>query len=344
MTGLATQVPVGGVLATRRLQVVLARIGLSCNRPELLHPDRYLDPDVQERQPVIWSFLSALNGVAELPDETEVDGWIHLLDSADVPPSAQVAPESALLIGDFSSWEQTVGDRRWTLYGNAGFLSKFVYATLERCYGMLSFHAVALYDEPRHQLYVAIGSAGAGKTVTMFEGVLKRGWRVFATEMTHVNFEPEGAVFYKGSMYDNVRVANLRDFPEAETLLRVPTVDPRAKDPKVCLSFRPVEAGPDRLVNPKLTLLFPRIESERSTVIAADIADEDALVKQLYENASEMILRPRVYYSRLAVGPIEYPNASQLRYELCRRLAREARLEQARSIMAGPRDSLSGVR
>ena len=344
MAGVAAQSTTAGDLATRRVKVVLARVGLSSTRTQLVHPERYLDPVAQEREPVIWSFLSALNGVEELPNDAEVDGWIHLLDSPTVPPSAQLGVDSALLVGDFSSWERSVGDRRWTLYGNAGFLSKFVYATLERCYGMLSFHAVSLYDEPRHHLYVAIGSAGAGKTVTMFEGVLRRGWRVFATEMTHVNFGPEGPVFYKGSMYDNVRVANLRDFPEAESLLRVPTVDPRAKDPKVCLSFRPVEAGPDRLVNPTLTLLFPRIESERSTTIATDLADVDGLVKQLYENASEMILRPRVYYSRLAVGPLEYPNCSQRRYELCQRLASESRLEQARSIMAGPRDSLNGVR
>jgi hypothetical protein len=332
-----------GALAVRRLQVVLARIGLSSNNPALLRLPRYLDPAAQEERPVIWSFLSALHGATDLPAAVEVDAWVHLLDSPELPPAALVTPERVLLVGDFSTWEREVADRRYTLFGNAGFLSKLSYATLERCYGVLSFHAVAMYDEARHRVYVVIGSAGAGKTVTMFEGTLRRGLRVFATEMTHVGFSDEGCVFYKGSLYDNVRAANLSDFPEAAERLAIPPIDPASKDPKVCLSFRPLEAAPDRLVDPEIVLLFPRIESERTTTIAADLNDRDALLKAVYENASEMILRPRVYYNRLGIGPIEYPGASQRRLELCRRLISETKVIQARTILAGPRDSLAGV-
>jgi hypothetical protein len=208
---------------------------------------------------------------------------------------------------------------------------------------MLSFHAVAMYDQARHRVYVALGSAGAGKTVTMLEGTLRRGLRVFATEMTHLNFTEQGCVFYKGSLYDNVRVANLRDFPEAGEHLAIPPIDPAARAPKVCLSFRPLEAAAERLVDPEVVLLFPRIESERATTIATDLQDQDALLKAVYENASEMILRPRVYYGRLGVGPIEYAGSSQRRLELCRKLITEARVVQARSILAGPQDSMAGV-
>lgn len=340
-TGLELQ-QADGALATRTLGVVLARIGLTSNRRELLYPARYLDPEAQEASPVIWSFLSALKAARDEPEGAEPDAWIHLLDSPELAPATLVTPERLLLIGDFSAWEREVADRRYTLYGNAGILSKVAYATLERCYRVLSFHAVALYDEAAHELYVVVGSAGAGKTVTMFEGTLRRGLRVFATEMTHVALTDEGCVFYKGSLYDNVRVANLRDFPEAAERLRIPPIDERAKDPKVCLSFRPLEAGPDRLVNPTVSLLFPRIESERQTAITAEVRGE-ALLKALYENASEMILRPRVYYTRLGVGPIDYPGASQRRLELCQRLVTEGRIRQSVSIMAGPRDSMAGV-
>ena len=331
-----------GPLAVRRLRVVLARIGLTSNSPSLLRLPRYLDPDAQEAEPVVWSFLSALNGAEDLSDDAEVDTWVHLLDSPDLPPATLLSPERVLLVGDFAAWERQVADRRYTLFGNAGFLSKLTYTTLERCYGILSFHAVAMYDERRDQIYVVIGSAGAGKTVTMLEGTLRRGLRVFATEMTHVNFTAEGTVFYKGSLYDNVRVANLRDFPEAAERLRIPPIDPGAKDPKVCLSFRPLEATADRLVDPEVVLLVPRIESERPTTVAA-ARRGDALLKALYENASEMILRPRVYYERLGVGPIDYPGSSQRRLELCRRLITEAKIVQARSILAGPKDSMAEV-
>jgi hypothetical protein len=331
-----------GELAARTLRVVRARVGLTSNSRGLIYPARYLDPAAQEAEPVIWSFLSALNAAHDEPVGPEPDAWVHLLDTPDLAPATLVTPERLLLIGDFSTWEREVTDRRYTLYGNAGTLSKVAYATLERCYGILSFHAVALYDEGAHEVYVVVGSAGAGKTVTMFEGTLRRGLRVFATEMTHVAMTDEGCVFYKGSLYDNVRVANLRDFPEAAERLRIPPIDERVKDPKVCLSFRPLEATPDRLVDPTITLLFPRIESERQTPIVAEVRG-DALLKALYENASEMILRPRVYYTRLGVGPIEYPGASQRRLELCQRLASAGRIRQSLSIMAGPRDSMAGV-
>jgi hypothetical protein len=167
--------------------------------------------------------------------------------------------------------------------------------------------------------------------------------RVFATEMTHVNFTADGPVFYKGSMFDNVRMQNLADFPEASGVLRIPSVDGRAKDPKLCLSFTPLEAQQDRLVNPRVSLLFPRIEGERTTAISSEIKNQDDLVRQLYENASEMILRPRLYYGCLAVGGPEFPGASQRRVELCKRLLRECRITMARSILAGPRDSMAGV-
>jgi hypothetical protein len=345
--------PALSVLPVHRLRIVLARIGVTCNTSEMLEQRmaRYFDRAAQQARPVLWSFLSSLPGadpIAESaggqPDD-DLDAWLHILDTADVPPAAIVSPERAFFIGNFSEWEQTVADRRYTLFGNAGFLSKYSYATLERCYGILSFHAVSMYDEQQDEMYVVVGSAGAGKTVTMLEGTLRRNLRVFATEMTHVNFTADaaGPVFYKGSLYDNVRMQNLADFPDASARLSIPAAPERAEDPKVCLSFAPLAASADRVENPKVSFLFPRIEGERAKPIVKELSEAE-LIKALYENASEMILRPRVYYdNRLAVGALDYPDAAQRRLEICRRLVRESRVTRALSILAGPQDSMAGV-
>jgi len=345
--------PEMSALSVRYLRIVLARIGVTCNNKAMLsvRMTRYFDRAVQEARPVLWSFLSALPGAEDVSTstdggaQTDVDAWLHVLDTPAAPPAAVITPEHALLIGDFSTWEQTVADRRYTLFGNAGFLSKYSYATLERCHGVLSFHAVSMYDEKGDELYIVVGGPGAGKTVTMLEGTLRRGLRVFATEMTHVNFAEQdaGPVFYKGSMYDNVRMQNLLDFPEAGTRLAIPDATEKASDAKVCLSFAPLATSRDRLVNPKVSFLFPRIEGERTTTVAKEL-DERELARALYENASEMILRPRAYYdNRLAVGAISYPGATRQRLELCQRLAREARVTRALSILAGPKDSMVGI-
>lgn len=338
----ADTAPTAG-LARRNVQVVQARIGLVSNSPALLRMDEYFSEERQEREPRLWSFLSALRRADELPSESPVDLELTIVDGPNVRPGLLWSPDRATISGDFTSWEQTIADRRYTLFGNAGFLSKVTYTTLERVYGILSFHAVSMYDPRADELYVVVGSAGAGKTVTMLEGCLRRGFRVFATEMTHVSVGADGPTFYKGSLYDNVRVANLKDFPEAYEALGAPTDPPSGGDPKLCLSFARIEAEPDVLVNPKVTFLFPRIESERQTAISSEITRRLDLVRLLYENASEMLLRPRIYYERLGVGPLPYPDMEAHRLHIVQQLVDRSNIRQARSILAGPRDSLAGV-
>lgn len=332
-------------LARRALRVVQARIGLVSTTPELLRMDAYLSEAEQERRPRVWSFLSALRRTEELPIDDPTDVEITIVDGPQVRPGILWAPDRATISGDFSAWEQTVTNRRYTLFGNAGFLSKVAYTTLERVYGILSFHAVAMYDPKEDELYVVVGSAGAGKTITMLEGSLRRGFRVFATEMTHVGIGPEGPTFYKGSLYDNVRSANLADFPEANDALGVPPDDGRGGgDPKLCLSFAKIQTDQDVLVNPSVSFLFPRIESERTTSITGEVTDRATLIRSLYENGSEMVLRPRIYYERLPVGALPYPDADAHRLRLVEALVDRARVRQVRTIMAGPHDSMAGVR
>ena len=67
----------------------------------------------------------------------------------------------------------------------------------------------------------------AGKTVFLLEG-LTRGWTVFSTEMTHMRVTDSGYEFYKGSLFDNIRLGTLLyDFPAvaARLGLRKSTVE-----------------------------------------------------------------------------------------------------------------------
>ena len=56
-----------------------------------------------------------------------------------------------------------------------------------------------------------------------------------------------------------------------------------------------------------------------------------------------MIVRPRIYYGRMALSLIDYPNSAPHRMQLCRRLVRETVTTQARSIFAGARNCMVGV-
>ncbi len=335
--------------SVRGLQVVLARVGLLSNNPAVLNMPAYLDPQLQKANPRIWSFLTSLYAAEDIPFESGMDGYIYVFDSKDAIPDISASPDRIVLSGDISGYEQELeanpSFKRWTLFGNAGVLSKFSYTLLERCHGMLSFHATSMYDEERNEMYVIVGSPGAGKTVMMLEGSLRRGYKIFATEMTHVHFTERGATFYKGSLYDNIRVSTLvDDYPEAREMLRIENMNPeKVGEAKVGVDFAPVQTRDDIIVNPRMNWLFPRIEAESSKAIFTDVKDSSTLVKMLYENASEMIVRPRIYYGRLALSLIDYPNSAANRLALCKKLVENTVTSQAKSIFAGAKKCMAGV-
>ncbi|GEM_PF-2306044 len=333
----------------RGLKVVQARIGLLSNNPSLLDMPAYLDADLQEATPRIWPFLNSLHRAEDIPFDQSMDGYIYVLDSKDALPEIVATSDRIVVAGDISGYEResdlNPSAKRWTLYGNGGILAKFAYTLMERRYDLLSFHATSMYDEGRNEMYIIVGPSGAGKTVMMLEGCLRRGYQIFATEMTHVSFTDKGLTLYKGSLYDNIRLETVSEiFPEIREVLGIKSTKPeKAGEAKICVSFAPVQTRDDVIYNPRINWLFPRIESESTKIIVADVKSESSLAKMLYENASENILRPRIYYNRLALSLIDYPNSAPHRMQLCQRLVREAVAPQAKSIFAGAKNSLQGI-
>jgi len=181
--------------------------------------------------------------------------------------------------------------------------------------------------------------------VMMLEGTLRRGYKIFATEMTHVHFTDRGATFHKGSLYDNVRVRTVADdYPEAQEVLGIKDLRPEKEgEAKIGVSFTRVQTRDDVIVNPKMNWLFPRIEAESTQAIFTKIRGRDVLAKMLYENASEMIVRPRLYYGRLPLSLIDYPHSSAHRLQLCQRLVRDTVTSQSLSIFAGANSCMAGV-
>lgn len=332
-------------LAVRGIRVACGTIGLASNTPALLDQPAYFDLDRQEANPRIWSLLSSVHRVEDVEYGPDLDGYLTVVDGPTARPRIVPEIDGFSVFGDFAAWEQDPPDRRYTLYGNAGLLSKLIYSTLERRRDVLSFHAAVMTDESSDDVYVMIGSAGAGKTVMMLEGVLHRGYRVFATEIAHIQICPDGLTLHKGSLYDNIRLATLReDFPEGAAALGLRDVSAeRPGDAKVAASFRRVETPRNLIVNPRLHLLFPRIEGERSRAQTSTISDRHSLVRSLFENASEMIVRPRYYYDSLAFSSPDTPDHTMNRLHLVNEMLDHANLGQVKTILAGTRNSLEGI-
>ena len=243
----------------RAIKISQLRLGLLSNSHALIHAREYFADQVQQ------SILTTYHKVEDIAwDGLDVQ-WT-ILDEPAAPASIHVEGDRIVAVGDFTGLETRNPDRRYSLFGNLGFLYRYVIRGLEEFHETFTFHASAMVDEATGELWLIPGSAGAGKTVFLLSG-LGRGWTIFSTEMTHVRVTERGFEWFKGSLLDNIRVGNLlHDFPEATRRLglHLPSVQ-EVWATKIAIDFAPAQTAADVLVNPPLRIIHPKVESGRET-------------------------------------------------------------------------------
>ena len=183
-------------LHRRAIGIVHARLGLVSNNRELITRSEYFTDRVPQ------SLLTDYRRVDDLPWDggpTGVDAEIRIIDTPGLAPAIALEPDRVLAVGDWTALEAANSDRRYSLFGNLGFVFRYAIHALERHHDTWSFHASAMVDD-KGDLWLIPGGAGAGKTVFLLEG-LARGWTIFSTEMTHLRLtavpshrQPEGRV------------------------------------------------------------------------------------------------------------------------------------------------------
>lgn len=333
--------PAQGGLARRAVGMVQARIGLLSNSPQLIS-----NPEFFTSRTVIQSLVTNVLAVPEIAYEEPLDARMVILDVPEALPAVRVGEDEVLAVADFSALEAACSDRRCTLFGNLGVFFRFGLAVLERRHGVFSFHASALYRPDRNELMLVVGGAGAGKTVFLLEG-LRRGYQVFSTEMTHLEFRGGDAVFHKGSLVDNIRLGSfVYDFPDAaERLgLDLPAVE-NVWGHKLAVDLAPVAPAADELVNPRLSLLFPKIESGRATAVVSDVKPGPKMVKLLFDNASEKIGGTALLYDRIPMPGTDAPDIAAKRLDAMQRLVHEhtGLIARAKDILAGTHNCMEGL-
>ena len=190
-------------LHRRAIRIVHARLGLVSNNRDLLTRSEYFTDRVPQ------SLLTDYHRVDDVPWDgapSGVDAEIRIVDAPGLAPAIALEPDRVLAVGDWTALEAANSDRRYSLFGNLGFVFRYVIHALERHHDTWSFHASAMVDD-KGDLWLIPGGAGAGKTVFLLEG-LARGWTIFSTEMTHVRLTAGGYEFYKGSLFDNIRLGH----------------------------------------------------------------------------------------------------------------------------------------
>jgi hypothetical protein len=327
-------------LHRRAIQIVHARLGLVSNQSGLIHRSEYFADRVPQ------SLLTDYHRVDDVPwsgSPHEVDAELVVLDTPDLAPAITLAPDRAFLVGDWTALEATATDRRYSLFGNLGFLFRYVVVALERYHATWSFHASAMVDD-KGDLWLIAGGAGAGKTVFLLEG-LRRGWTIFSTEMTHVRLTASGYELHKGSLFDNVRLGTLRhDFHDlAERLhLRLPD-SPDPWGTKVALDLGHVQTPVDTLINPALRIVHPKVESGRTRAVVGRLDRREQLVKLLFDSATEKHGGTVLLYDCLPVPSLDTPDLMARRLTGMRGLVDRAEIRSARTTLCGATNCLEGL-
>jgi hypothetical protein len=327
-------------LHRRAIRIVHARLGLVSNNRDLITRSEYFTDRVPQ------SLLTDYHRVDDLPWDggpAGVDAEIRIIDTPGLAPAIALEPDRVLAVGDWTALEAANSDRRYSLFGNLGFVFRYAIHALERHHDTWSFHASAMVDD-KGDLWLIPGGAGAGKTVFLLEG-LARGWTIFSTEMTHLRLTAGGYEFYKGSLFDNIRLGTLLyDFPAV--LERLGTELPASKDPwgsKIALDLGHVQTPSDVLVSPSLRIVNPKVESGRDRAVVTRLDRREKLVKLLFDNATEKHGNTVLLYDRIPVPSLDTPALMARRLGAMQALVDRATIKSARSTLCGARNCMEGL-
>jgi hypothetical protein len=320
----------------RGVRVCGAVIGLASNNESLITDPQYFEAMILQ------SLLTDLWRLEDVPyDRVDAEFWVHDVPNLPLSMREENSGRRLVLEGDFSHAEKICTDSRYSLFGNIGLFFKYLLVVLERR-NAFSFHASAIYREDDGRLVVFVGPAGCGKTVFILSAI-ERGWKVLTVEMAHCEFHGDDLLIHKGALYDNVRVGNLTvDFPGAVEPLRI-TI-PETRDVwghKFAIDLNPVAVESDCLVNPKTSVVFPKVEMGRGNPEISELRRDGALRRKLFDNLTEKIGSTLLLYDELPVQGFDYPELGKARLAFVDEFMK--RITDARSVLTGPKNCMKGI-
>ncbi len=316
------------------VRVLEATVAVCSNRESLLP---VLPPPLE-----VHSLHTDFREVEPIPYSPRADGTIRLVEAPRMPPRCRISGTRAFWEGPLLSLVRRASDPRFSLWGNLGFLYRFVLFLLERKHRIFNLHACALYEPSRHRLFVIIGGAGSGKTVYLLSG-LERGLALFSTETVHFRHEDRSIRWFMGSLVDNVRLGTLRrDFPR---FLPAAAGGPGEDDwsRKMAIDLSSYRSAEETLIDPVVCLLFPRIEEGLGTFVLRPLLDDRLVTQSLFSNITEKLSQTTVLFDRVPVPGFDRIDLAEARRRACQDLARHRTRIFSGSVLSGPRECWGGL-
>jgi hypothetical protein len=240
--------------------------------------------------------------------------------------------------GPFLGLIREASDLRYSLWGNLGFLYRFILYLLEKKHSIYNFHAGALFNPRQNRLFLIIGGAGSGKTVYLLSGLLK-GLKLFSTETVHFRLQQNQITWFMGSLVDNVRWGTLiHDFPDF-----LPDEKPPEKDQvwqaKTALDLSSYRAQPDELSNlESVTILFPHLEEGRPGFHLQPIQDTRKAAQALFNNVSEKLSETVILYDTLPLLGFEERGLAEARLETLQQLVKHESISRIAAVLSNPQE------
>jgi hypothetical protein len=299
-----------------------------------------MDHQLQIREPRTFRLSNGWGPTTVLPSYAPVDATLYVLQDSEQEELEMFWDENCYYIsGPILEREKTAPDRRYTLFGSGGILTRLMPATLE-AKGISCLHATSVYNPEKNHMMVFAGGPGAGKTILLLESTLRRDYRLVTTEYTHFQTIDGDVHFYTGSVFDNVRAGNLiYNYTEYEKIWGkeiLNTMDPVANpwNFKVALDMTPLLSSQEVITNPKVSLIFVKIEGQRDIAVVEELKKNSAEF-QLYMNASELITRPRLFYGTLPSLPFDSAQRAANRLKIVRNFLSTAVFVEMKALFAG---------
>ncbi|NIO49672.1 MAG: hypothetical protein GTN73_09600 [Candidatus Aminicenantes bacterium] len=311
------------------IKILEAKIGIESNREELLFHFPL--------QTEVMSLLTDFKDVESIPYSADLDGYISVEESME-EPSFEFSRGKARFKGPFLKLTREASDLRFSLWGNQGFLYRYALYLLERKHGIYNFHACALYQEKKDQMFVVIGGAGSGKTVYLLSGLAK-GLKLFSTETLHFRIENDLVSWFMGSLVDNVRLGTLmHDFPQF--LPKIETQEAGEEwQKKIALDLSPYKTDLEELKTPKsVVILFPRIEEGRKGFLLNLIDDTRKAAKALFDNISQKIAENVILYDKIPVLGFDKKEMALARLKYVSQLIHHKTITKIASVLSNPND------
>jgi len=315
----------------RGLRVSQASVGIDSNNQQLLHPSKFS------------LLLTDFHRLETIAFDEQLDGYLYIYDDPQAPSRITVEADRVVATGAFGQLEEECSDRRFSIFGNEGLFFRYVLALLEEKHNIFSLHACALYRPDDNKLLVIAGGAGSGKSCFLMAAV-ERGLQILATEMVHFRMDQQLSLF-KGSLLDNVRLANLRyHYPRAVEMLGLEVPDVEAEwTTKLCVDLSDHQVDGDVLVNPEVVVVFPHIEQQAPVHVLRGIEDTRLVTKGLYDKAAEKVAEPTLLYESVPMPPLQGQEAAQCRLAAVARLVNSPHLIRTVSVYGAPQTCLEGL-